>query len=175
VVALAGLLLAGCGVRFGSAEPGATGAAPDTTAHPGGRATITTSRFTDLGTVLVDGDGRTLYASSADERDEVSCDPHTPCLISWPPITVAPGVSPRARGGARQSLLGTIPGVEPGKRIVTYDGKPLYHRVSDVFPGETTGQALFDQGSHWYALEPTGRLVHRPPGHWNGGRTLETS
>lgn len=176
VLAVAGVLLAGCGVRFGTPGPGATGPSSGTAGHSGGQhATVGTGRLAGLRTVLVDGNGRTLYASSTDERGKVSCDPHTPCLISWPPVTVGPGTRPRAVGGARRSLLGTIPGVTPGTRIVTYGGHPLYHRVSDRFPGETTGQALYDQGSHWYALTPAGRPVHRPPAHWNGGRTLETS
>jgi predicted lipoprotein with Yx(FWY)xxD motif len=169
-------MLAGCGVQFGESGPGVSGATPGSSEHPGEHTvTVKSSRLPGLGDVLVDGQGRTLYSDSTDGPGEVSCDPHTPCLLTWPPVTVDPGATPRAAGGARRSLLGTIPGVKPGTRIVTYRDHPLYHYAGDLFPGNTGGQALFDNGGHWYAVNAAGRPVHRPPAQWSGGRTLETS
>ncbi len=168
-------VLAGCGsgVRFGQSGPGVSGATPGSDEHPGGHAVrIATGHVPGLGTVLVDGRGRTLYSDSTDQHEEVSCDRHTPCLISWPPVTVDPGVAPRAAGGARQALIGTVPGPKPGTRVVTYHGWPLYRHTSDFFPHGSTGQSLFDNGGHWYAMSPAGRPIHRSPAKWNGGRTL---
>ncbi|HYX75886.1 MAG TPA: hypothetical protein VE757_01805, partial [Gaiellaceae bacterium] len=59
---------------------------------------------TGLGTVIVNGRGRTLYLFEKDKRGKSACSGS--CAAYWPPL-VTHG-KPVAAGGAKQSLLGTI-------------------------------------------------------------------
>src|SRR3954471_5299235 len=86
-----------------------------TTVRPSG------SRY---GTILVDGRGHTLYGFTKDGRGPSTC--FGDCARAWPPL-YAHG-KPRARGGARGRLLGTVK--RGSRRQVTYRGRPLYFYVA---------------------------------------------
>lgn len=108
------------------------------------------SRF---GTILVDGSGRTLYLFTADRGRSSQC--YGSCARVWP-VAYAKG-TPRARGGARRSLLGRTRR-RGGRLQVTYRGRPLYY-----FAGEPAGQVLCQNarefGGLWLVVRPDGRAV----------------
>ncbi len=81
-------------------------------------ATVSTTR-TGLGRIIVNGRGRTLYLFERDRRGHSACS--GACAVYWPPL-ITRG-KPIARGGARQSFLGTIK-LANGSRQVTYAGTP---------------------------------------------------
>jgi len=113
-----------------------------------------------LGPVLVNAQGRTLYAFVPDKARKVTC--VSSCAEVWPPVFMASGQMPVASGLVKQSLVGSDP--DPaGGRVVTYAGWPLYTFVSDTAPGSVTGQALNINGGLWYVLSPSGRIVSRKP------------
>jgi predicted lipoprotein with Yx(FWY)xxD motif len=109
-----------------------------------------------LGKVLVDGDGHVLYMFAADKRAGVACD--SECQSIWPPL-VAPktGVA-KAVDGARQSLIWSDKNRYDGKRIVTYDGWPLYTYVTDQVPGRAGGQNHDINGGYWWVIHPDGQI-----------------
>src|SRR6478736_1849443 len=113
-VALA-LAAAGCGTGSYSGATGASGARPATSAP----ASVATGR-TKLGTVLVDGKGRTLYLFEKDKGTASSC--YGACASVWPPLTSAKGV---AAGGLPAAKLGATKRTD-GTTEVTYAGHPLY-------------------------------------------------
>src|SRR5204862_6009553 len=85
-VTLAGAtLLAACG-GGGSTAPQAAASGGATPAHP---ATTISVRSTQLGTVLVDAQGRTLYGFANDAKGTSTC--AGACATNWPPLTVTPG------------------------------------------------------------------------------------
>ena len=47
-------------------------------------ATVTTSEHPQLGTILTDASGRTLYLFTVDERDKSNC--LGGCALAWPPL-----------------------------------------------------------------------------------------
>ncbi|MDX3263286.1 hypothetical protein PV336_29455 [Streptomyces sp. MI02-2A] len=74
-----------------------------------------------LGTVLVDGSGRTLYLFTADGKNTNSMDCDAACLKLWPPMEG----KPKAGGGVDAGLIGTTD--DAGRAQVTYAGHPLYY------------------------------------------------
>lgn len=119
--------------------------------------TVATRDLPHLGTILVDGSGRTLYMFPPDARRRVTCT--GACAGTWPPLAVADGSQPTAGPGVSASELSTLADPNTGARIVTYAGYPLYRYAGDVRAGTAHGQALFLNGAPWYVVTPDGEPV----------------
>jgi predicted lipoprotein with Yx(FWY)xxD motif len=128
-------------------------AASDDVADAGGSAAATTVGTVDgeLGTFLVDGDGRTLYLFTVDEPGVSNCD--EACLQAWPPLLTAG--APAAAGSADAALLGTLTR-DDGTLQVTYAGWPLYLFAADAAPGAVNGQGVNDV---WFVVAPDGMMI----------------
>src|SRR5438477_1826588 len=96
-------------------------------------ATVSVAR-TELGMVLVNSRGHTLYLFAKDTNGKSACSGS--CAKFWPPV-IATG-KPRVEGGAKASLIGTIKRAD-GRRQVTYNHHPLYTFVQDTAKGQTHG------------------------------------
>lgn len=105
----------------------------------------------DLGEILVDADGMSLYLLENDTDGESTC--YDDCEDNWPPL-VADG-EPVAGEGVDASKLGTAERTD-GTMQVTYDGMPLYSFGGDQAPGDTNGQEI---GDVWYVVAPDGSPV----------------
>jgi predicted lipoprotein with Yx(FWY)xxD motif len=125
---------------------------------------VVSLRKTALGTVLVDGRGRTLYLFEKDRNGVSSCS--SACLAYWPALTSIG--TPRAGNGVHQSLL-KLARAHNGARQVTYAGHPLYTFVGDKRAGQTTGEGLRNFGAEWYALAANGRAVEPSQPSSSGG------
>ncbi|MFF2410444.1 hypothetical protein [Streptomyces sp. NPDC058092] len=134
----------------GSSSPAAP-ASPSETASA--RATVA-SASGPLGTILVDGTGRTLYLWVADTTSKSNCSGE--CAREWPPLTVSG--EPVAGKGVKAGLLGTTKRGD-GSREVTYNGHPLYYFAGDRKAGDTNGQGVNDSGAKWYVLDTSGNKV----------------
>lgn len=117
---------------------------------------ISTRSVSNLGTVLVNAKGLTLYIFVPDKRKSVTC--VGGCAIAWPPLKLVAGAKPAAAGKVESKLLGSDP--DHAFRVVTYDGWPLYTWLGDKSPGQATGQALNVNGGLWYVISPTGTVIH---------------
>ena len=128
---------------------------------------ISTRNITGLGTILVDGKGRTLYMFAPDKRKSVTC--HAVCAKIWPPVFVPAGAKLVAAGSAKQALLGSDKD-STGGRVATYNKWPLYLYLGDRKPGTASGQALNLNGGLWYVLSSTGAVIkHKASGGGGGG------
>lgn len=128
---------------------------------------ISTRSVTGLGTIIVDGKGRTLYMFAPDKRKSVTC--HKVCAKIWPPLFAPAGAKLVAAGSAKQALLGTDKD-STGGRVVTYNHWPLYLYLGDRKPGTAAGQALNLNGGLWYVMAPSGALIkHKASGGGGGG------
>ena len=143
------LAAAGCGTSSYSGTSGATGARPAATSAA---ASVATGR-TKLGTVLVDGKGRTLYLFEKDKGSASNC--YGACASVWPPLTSAKGV---AAGGLPAAKLGATKRTD-GTTEVTYAGHPLYTYAGDAKPGQARGQGLDQFGAEWSVLAPSGPKI----------------
>jgi predicted lipoprotein with Yx(FWY)xxD motif len=103
----------------------------------------------ELGTILVDGDGLTLYLFDNDTDGESVC--HDDCAATWPPLLGDATVG----GEADASLLGTT-SRDGGAVQVTYAGMPLYHYAGDGQPGDVAGQGI---GDVWWVIAPDGERI----------------
>jgi predicted lipoprotein with Yx(FWY)xxD motif len=152
VFVAAGLTLAACGGGDGSGSAAATAtrqgpASPPTTAVPS--APIAT-RDSDLGTVLVDATGRTLYGFTDDADGTSTCD--GACAVAWPPELVGSASVP---AGLDAAIFTVIP--RSGGRFQLKAGRwPLYRFAGDSAPGDTNGQG---SGGTWFAAAPDGSLI----------------
>lgn len=105
----------------------------------------------DLGEILVDRAGMTLYLFTQDTGGASACTEG--CAETWPPL-LADG-APSGGEGIDASLLGTITR-DDGTMQVTYNGRPLYTYAADNAPGDTNGQGV---GDVWYAVSPAGEAI----------------
>ena len=122
-----------------------------------GGATVEVSESTDFGSILVDGEGMSLYVFMADTQDSgTSACTDAECAADWPPLLT--DGDPVAGEGVDQTLLGTITR-DDGTTQVTYNGWPLYRFSGDTAPGDTNGQGLEEFGGLWFLVSPTGEAI----------------
>lgn len=181
LAALGLLALAGCGGDDGSGSAGGSGygsgggsGSAATTGASGGTGSAYSSRYgggysrsgqaggasgavvsigsnPELGPILVDSNGMTLYDFHKDKGAKSAC--YGACAKNWPPLTS--DSPPRVGNGAKQSLLGTT-ARRDGTTQVTYAGHPLYTYVGDAKPGDANGNDVDAFGAEWYALRANG-------------------
>ena len=147
------LLLAACGGDDGSGGGSPTAESTptsDATETPDAEVTVQVES-SDLGDIVVDADGTTLYVFLADEGTESTC--YEECEDSWPPLTVEG--DPVAGEGTDGSLLGTSERTD-GSVQVTMDGHPLYYFAGDEAAGDTNGQGV---GDVWFVVSPSGEAI----------------
>ena len=118
-----------------------------------------TRKNKNLGVVLVNGQGLTLYMFVRDRQKKVTCTSKA-CVTIWPPLKIKRLRRPTAGGAARRSLLG-VDRSPDGYRVVTYNKWPLYTYLTDKRPGQATGQGLNLNGGKWFVLSPSGRVIRK--------------
>ena len=136
------LVLAGCG----SDDDGGTAAAPGSSSSAAGTAAedaLLATADTDLGSIVVDGEGMTVYVFDEDTPGSGASSCSGQCLVAWPPV-VAESETPAVDGVTGE--IGTITR-DDGTLQVTLEGWPLYYWQDDTAPGDTTGQGV--QGVWW--------------------------
>jgi predicted lipoprotein with Yx(FWY)xxD motif len=112
---------------------------------------IVTVGSTTIGSILIDGRGRTLYLYTPDKKSTSVC--YGVCASFWPPLlTTSKAVG---KHGVKQSLLSTTKRKD-GKLQVTYAGHPLYYFAEDSEAGDVNGQGF---QNIWYAVDVTGARV----------------
>jgi predicted lipoprotein with Yx(FWY)xxD motif len=148
-----------CGSSNSSSTPASTPPA-STPASSSGGVTISTATVSGLGTVLVNGQGKTLYIFEPDKHAKVTCTGG--CAAIWPPAALTAGQKAVAAGGVNAKLLGSDPNPSGGS-VVTYNGWPLYTYVTDSSAGQATGQGINSSGGLWYVISPSGTVITKAP------------
>jgi predicted lipoprotein with Yx(FWY)xxD motif len=98
----------------------------------------------DLGQILVNGKGLTLYSFDADtSTDETACG--TGCDSTWPPLESA---KPKVGKGLDASLIASN-----SSNHVSYNGHLLYTYAADSAPGDVNGDGV---GGVWHAVGADG-------------------
>jgi predicted lipoprotein with Yx(FWY)xxD motif len=154
-LATVGLLAVGCGSSnsgSGGGGPYGGGSSAPTTA-PSGVATVSATS-TSLGTILVDGNGRTLYLFEKDQPDQSAC--AGACAAAWP-VDQSSG-TPKAGSGVTASMLGTIKRSDNTTQV-TYNHHPLYYFQGDSGAGQQNGQGVDAFGAKWFVVNPAGAAV----------------
>jgi len=140
VLFAAALIAAGCGDDNDSADgDGSNG---------GGAADLQLST-SDLGEILVDADGNTLYLFVPDNQGDSTC--YDGCEANWPIVAELSSVG----DGLDDGLLGAIERTT-GDTQASYNGWPLYYFINDAGAGDTNGQGVNDV---WFVLDADGNAV----------------
>ncbi|MGW4483882.1 SCO0930 family lipoprotein [Amycolatopsis sp. NPDC004368] len=108
----------------------------------------------DLGKVLTDGDGHTLYRFDKDTAKPPKSSCEGDCAKAWPPLLSKGDVQ---LDGVDKSLVGTVSRAD-GTEQVTVNGWPLYTYAKDSVPGDATGQGV---NGTWFAATPTGGKANK--------------
>ena len=132
-----------------------SGAGSGATASPSssGAAVVLKVSQSDLGMILTDADGRTLYAFTKDTAEKSACSGD--CAANWPALTVVSGQQASAGDGATGEWIHSITR-DDGTTQVSYGDHPLYYYAADTTAGDTNGQGT---GGIWFALTGDGQLV----------------
>jgi predicted lipoprotein with Yx(FWY)xxD motif len=152
LVLLAAAVVAGCG--SGSNSTNASTSGGSTMKQPAQAATVKTASASDLGMILVDGQGRTIYLFQRDTGPTSTCS--GACIAAWPAVTTHG--TPSAAGGVAAGKLGVTKRSD-GTTQVTYAGHPLYYYAGDAAAGETNGQGLNAFGAPWYVMGTNGSAI----------------
>jgi predicted lipoprotein with Yx(FWY)xxD motif len=105
----------------------------------------------ELGPILVDPEGATLYLFLSDVDELSWC--YDECAENWPPLLVEE--APAVGEGLDAELVGVTERTD-GTLQATYGGWPLYTFVGDTEPGQTSGHTL---NGVWFAVAPDGSGV----------------
>jgi predicted lipoprotein with Yx(FWY)xxD motif len=146
------LVLAACG---GDDDDTSSGGTPTSEAESAGAATgagigaLIGEGETDLGPVLTDAEGLTLYAFTNDTDGTSTCEGG--CAEAWPPVAVDGAELPE---GLDADVFSVVERSD-GTYQLAANGAPLYTYASDAAPGDTTGQG---SGGVWYVVTPDGDL-----------------
>jgi predicted lipoprotein with Yx(FWY)xxD motif len=153
-IGLTALAVVGCG---GSSSYKTTNSSSQPAAKPASSAAgapLVRTAKTSLGTVVVDGRGRTLYLFAKDAGPKSACSGG--CATDWPPFTAT--ATPKTAGGIAASALKLVSRSD-GQRQVVLDGHPLYFYVGDQSAGQTNGQGVDAFGAKWFALDAAGKRL----------------
>jgi len=147
-LAAAGVLaLAGCGGKYGTSSSSA--GSPSKAASSSG--VLATAR-SDLGTIVVNGSGRTVYVFDKDTAGSGMSTCTGKCAALWPAVK-ATSDSPKVAGVTGD--VGTITRSD-GTKQVTLDGLPLYTYRPDTHAGDTRGQGFMGV---WWVVGPAGSKI----------------
>jgi predicted lipoprotein with Yx(FWY)xxD motif len=142
-----------CSSSAGSAGSGGSAQTPRATGDP------VSAQSTSLGTILVDGRGRTVYVFANDKANVSTCD--GACTADWPPVA-APSKLPASLPGVSGALATTTR--SDGSHQLTVSGHPVYTFSGDSAPGQTTGQGITLNGGLWTVVLPSGAPDASPKG-----------
>lgn len=113
---------------------------------------VQVSSHSELGDILVDAEGMTLYMFDQDTQGDEASTCYDGCAETWPPLTV--DGEPTAGDDVTAELDSFER--ETGEPQVMADGWPLYYFASDEEPGDAAGQGINDV---WWVLAPDGSPI----------------
>jgi predicted lipoprotein with Yx(FWY)xxD motif len=162
-IAAATLALSACGDSVGGADPYGAGTAPagsapapadpNAAAPAVGGPLLAAKEAANLGVVVTDAEGFTLYRF---DKDSAKPTPTTTCVdacaTKWPPVTVDPKGT-LSLEGVDKAAVGLLRRPD-GTSQLTLGGWPVYRFAGDTEPGAAGGQGL---SGTWFAVTPDGK------------------
>jgi predicted lipoprotein with Yx(FWY)xxD motif len=115
-----------------------------------------TTATSDLGEIVVDADGRSVYVFDKDTAGSGQSACSGDCLAKWPAVT-ADSDDPAVDG-----VTGDISTItrDDGSTQITLGGMPLYLFAGDSEAGDVTGQAV---GGVWWVVAADGTKITGAP------------
>ncbi|MFF2502886.1 SCO0930 family lipoprotein [Streptomyces sp. NPDC058067] len=141
------------GVWHAAAPDG--GKASPAAARPAGRTGLSTRKDPELGEIVVDRNGMTVYRFLKDSAWPIKSNCAGACADKWP--AVAPVTRNDTKGILKKGFM-TYVRPDGGKQQ-TISCWPLYTFSGDKRPGDVNGQGV---GGTWYAASPDGKPLGAP-------------
>ena len=162
-LALGALALTGCAQTGGGGAPGYGGGAPSS-AQPSTSAPSTSTApaasgetelqtaDSSLGTIIVDGAGKSIYVFDSDTPGNGKSVCEGVCLAMWPPVVAG------AEATKVDGITGEIGSItrSDGTMQVTLNGSPLYYFKGDAAKGDVNGQGF---GGIWWVVGADGKKI----------------
>jgi predicted lipoprotein with Yx(FWY)xxD motif len=152
---IAVLALAACGSdsKSSTSTDGSSSSSTSASSAPAstGDAVIKTADHGDLGTILVDADGKTVYTLSKEDQPVACTDA---CLAAWPPVLIPAGTDKATGSDGVTGALGLVSAAD-GKQVA-HDGFPLYTFSGDSAAGDANGEGLASFGGVWHVVTVSG-------------------
>ncbi|MFE0022816.1 hypothetical protein [Amycolatopsis sp. NPDC059021] len=114
-----------------------------------GQTQLVVATVANLGQVITDKDGFTLYRYEKDTAKPPKSNCDGDCAKAWPPVMAQGDVQVQ---GVDKSMVGTVKRSD-GTEQITVGGWPLYRYAKDAKAGEAKGQGV---GNVWFGVNPTG-------------------
>jgi predicted lipoprotein with Yx(FWY)xxD motif len=140
-------LLSACGGYSSHSQHTAT----STAKNPASTTTTVKVSRSELGDVLVDANGHTLYGFTNDAHGTSTC--AGTCAQNWPPLKAT---SARQSGPGVNSAIFHATTRDDGQPQLAAGKWPLYRFAGDSRPGDINGQGSLGK---WFAIRPDGTLV----------------
>ena len=151
--------VAACGSPSSSSTGAGSGSGSSAGTSPAAAITISAKSVPGVGTVLVNGQGQTLYMLTSEKGGKITCTDDNGCTKLWPDTELPKGMTAaKAGSGVQASLLRTVRAAS-GSLYVTYNHWPLYTYTGDSGPAAAHGQAITSFGGTWYVLDASGTPV----------------
>jgi predicted lipoprotein with Yx(FWY)xxD motif len=139
-----------------TSSPSSSATSSSPTANADAAITVATATIPGVGTVLVNGNGQTLYLLSSEQGGKLTCTDANGCTKVWPDTELPSGKTAGIAGtGVQASLLSTVKTAD-GKLYLTYNTFPLYTFTGDTKTGTAAGQGITSFGGTWSAITPAG-------------------
>ncbi len=126
------------------------------------------SSAANLGSIVVNAKGQTLYHASRETAGKIRCTGN--CAYFWFPLLVGTKQKIVLGKGIDRAKVGTIKRPN-GALQVTYNKLPLYRYYLDRKPGQAKGQGFKDSAGTWYVVSTKGKIVTTPAAGGSGGNT----
>ncbi|MCX5415884.1 SCO0930 family lipoprotein [Streptomyces sp. NBC_00059] len=150
----------------GYGSDGAYGSGASTAPKEAGQLAVWDSK--ELGKVLTDGEGFTLYRFDKDTADPPASNCEGDCAKTWPVVSAG---NATAAAGTDASLLSKVTR-DDGTEQLTVGGWPVYRYAQDTEPGEAKGQGV---GGTWFAAAPDGKKAAANADEPSGGGQAEAA
>jgi predicted lipoprotein with Yx(FWY)xxD motif len=150
VSAIAAIALSAC--SSGTEVPAITArtpAAPVTALERPQGTVVSASSTAQLGTVVVDGLGFTLYRFDGDSAQPPAATCDGQCAETWQPVVAS---DPLRLEGVDEEAVGTVQRPD-GQGQLTIGGWPVYTHSADARPGTAEGHGA---EGRWFAIAPDG-------------------
>ncbi|MGH3935866.1 MAG: hypothetical protein ACRDS1_12970 [Pseudonocardiaceae bacterium] len=118
---------------------------------PAGGVQLTAAEVSNLGEVVTDQNGLTLYRFDKDKAKPSVSNCNDACAEMWPP-TLGDPASVQLQG-VDPALVGEVTR-DDGTKQLTLGGWPLYTFAKDTAAGQAKGQGV---GKTWFAVTPLGK------------------
>jgi predicted lipoprotein with Yx(FWY)xxD motif len=112
-------------------------------------------------TVVVNGQGHTLYALSPETTHHLLCT-SSECFNHWPPLTVRSAKAKLKAGPGVHGALGILRRSN-GTFQVTLRGLPLYRYAEDHAKGDANGEGIESFGGTWHAVTASASATKPAP------------